>query len=334
MKYLVTGASGFLGSNLVKNLVRSNREVVALVRKTSNLRRLEDSITDIELRTASLQNYQSLLKAFEGIDGIFHLAANVRIGSFKKKEIRRDNVVGCQNVFNAAIEKKISKVIYVSSISIFGSEIEDMVRENDIAAGKIMSTYGETKLVSYYTFKNAYNKGLDITAVIPSNIFGPDDPNFGPLFKNYVQKHLKIIAGNMNANMGMVHVDDVSKGMIFAMDKGNPGESYILNSTNISLRELLAAAEKITKIKAPGIKIPKTVIKSAAYLSEIAGRIIRQNMLLNRQSAELLFTTHPGFDSTKAKKELGWKPRDFDKAFTETLNWYLDKYGKKRAKTA
>jgi nucleoside-diphosphate-sugar epimerase len=330
MKYLVTGASGFLGSNLVKNLVRSGNKIVGLTRKTSNLRRLEGIITDIELRSASLHDYPQLLEALDGIDCVYHLAANVRIGSFKKKEIRRDNVAGCQNLFNAAIEKKISKVVYVSSISIFGSDIEEMLRETDVAAGRIMSTYGETKLVSYYSFKNAYNRGLDITAVIPSNIFGPDDPNFGPLFKNYVQKHLKVIAGNLDANMGMVYVDDVSKGMMLAMAKGKPGESYILNSTNITLKELLAYAEQYTNIKTPGIKIPKHVIKGAALFAEIAGRIIRQNMILNRQSAELLFTTHPGFDSSKAKKELGWKPKPFDDAFRTTLNWYLDKYGKKK----
>jgi dihydroflavonol-4-reductase len=330
MKYLVTGANGFLGSNLVKNVVNSGNEVIAMVRKTSNLRRLESVIEKIEIRIGSLDKFSDIIDAFDGVDCVYHLAANVRIGSYKKNEIRRDNVQGCKNIFEAALEKKISKVVYVSSISIFGSNIEDMVNEEDIAAGKIMSTYGETKLVSYYTFKNAYNRGLDITAVIPSNIFGEDDPNFGPLFKNYVQKHLKVIAGNMNANMGMVYVDDVAKGMMLAMNKGKPGESYILNTVNISLNELFQRVARVTGIKAPGVKIPRTFIKSAALISEITGRIIRQNMLLNRQSAELLFTTHPSFDSTKAKKELEWNPNPFEKSFENTVNWYIQKYGKKR----
>lgn len=329
MKYLVTGANGFLGSNLVKGIVNSGDDVVAFVRKTSNLRRLESVIGQIEIRIGSLDNYSEIMEALDGIDCVYHLAANVRIGSFKKNEIRKDNIFGSQNVFNAALEKKIAKVVYVSSISIFGSNIDDMVNEDDIAAGKIMSTYGETKLISYYAFKNAYNRGLDITAIIPSNIFGEDDPNFGPLFKNYVQKHLKVIAGNLNANMGMVYVEDVAKGMMLAMEKGTPGESYILNSVNISLKDLLSEAAQITKIKAPGVKVPKTFIKGAAILSEFAGRIIRQSMILNRQSAELLFTTHPSFDSTKAKKELGWNPIKFEESFEKTINWYFQKYGKR-----
>lgn len=329
MKSLVTGASGFLGANLVRKLVDSGGEVIALVRKTSNLRRLENVIDKVELRTASLSQYNEILKAFDGVDSVYHLAANVRIGSFKKKEIQRDNILGCQNIFDAAKEKNIRKVIYVSSISIFGSEIEDVVSEEDVAAGRIMSTYGETKLVSYYSFKNAYNKGLDISAVIPSNIYGEDDPNFGPLFKNYVQKHLKVIAGNLNANMGMVYVDDVAKGMMLAMEKGIAGESYILNSVDITLKELLAKAARITGIKEPGVKIPRTVIKGAAMFSEVASRIIRQNIILNRQSAELLFTTHPSFDSTKAKQKLGWKPVSFDESFAKTLQWYMNRYCKK-----
>jgi dihydroflavonol-4-reductase len=330
MKYLVTGANGFLGSNLIQRLLKESRNVCAMVRATSNLRRLNAVESQIELRYASLQDYPSLLKALDGIDVVFHLAANVRIGSFKKKELFRDNVQGTKKLFKAAIESRITKVIYISSISIFGSDIQDVVSEDDIKKGKIMSTYGETKLSSYYLFKEAYNTGLNITSVIPSNIFGPDDPNFGPLFKNYVQRHLKIIAGNLNANMGMVYVDDVCEGIILASQKGKPGETYILNSENITLKELLKKAENITGIKTPKLRVPKPVIKSAAFVADIAGRIIRQHMLLNRQSANLLYTTHPTFDSSKAKNKLGWKPADFDKAFKNTLTWYINKYGKKK----
>jgi dihydroflavonol-4-reductase len=330
MKNLITGANGFLGSNLIKALLNENEEIIAMVRPTSNLRRLEEYKDRIEFRYCQLHDYDMLIETLQGIDRVIHLAANVRIGSFKKKEIYRDNVIGSQNIFNAAKTLKIKEILYVSSISIFGSSIEDIVNEEDIAKGKIMSTYGETKLESYYAFKNAYNNGLNIKAVIPANIYGPDDPNFGPLFKNYVQKHLKIIAGNLNANMGMVYIDDVCSGILLAAKKGKSGEAYILNAENITLNNLLKKAEQITGIKPPSRKIPKPIIKSAALLSDLTGRIVRNNMLLNRQSAKLLYTTHPMFDSSKARKKLGWIPQDFNKTFEYTLQWYLDKYKKNK----
>ncbi len=332
MKTLVTGASGFLGSNLVKKLLENGDEVYAMVRKTSNLRRLKEVQDKIELRYASLQDKDSLREALGGIDRVYHLAANVRIGSFKKKQIYRDNVLGSQNVFNTALELKTPEVIYISSISIFGSATEDIVKEQDVNKGKIMSTYGETKLASYYSFKKAYNDGLNIKAAIPSNIFGPDDPNFGPLFKNYVQKHLKIMAGNLNANMGMIFIDDVCTGIIRVAENGKPGQSYILNSENLTLGEMLKLAETITGIKAPRYKVPKPIIKSAAVLSDLAGRIVRHYLILNRQSANLLYTSHPIFDSSKAQKELGWSSTPFEDAYKTTLDWYLEKYGKKKIK--
>jgi len=332
MKYLVTGASGFLGSNLVKRLLKepNDIEVYAMLRKSSSPRRLQGVESRIKIRYATLQDYPSLLEALNGIDVLFHLAANVRIGSFRSKEIYKDNVLGTENIFKAAKESGVKRIIYMSSISIFGSDITDCVCEEDIGKGRIMSTYGETKLASYYLFKDAYNEGLDITAVIPSNIYGPDDPNFGPLFKNYVQKRLKVIAGNLNANMGMVFIDDVCDGIILAAGKGKAGNSYILNSENITLINLLDKAEEITGIKKPKMKVPKGIIKSSALFAEAACRIIRQPLLLNRQSANLLYTTHPTFDSSRAKKELGWKPKDFDNTFKKTINWYIDKYGKEK----
>ncbi|MBN2135238.1 MAG: NAD-dependent epimerase/dehydratase family protein [Acidobacteria bacterium] len=331
MKVLVTGANGFLGANLIHHLLDNGyKDIVAMVRKLSNTRRLDDIKDKIEFRYASLQDEKSLLEAFTGVNRIFHLAANVRIGSFRKKEIIQDNVQGSEKVFNIAKKLKIKDVIYISSISIFGSNIESVVCEDDVEKGKIMSTYGVSKVESYYRFKQAYNEGLNIKAVIPANIFGPDDPNFGPLFKNYVQKHLKLIAGNLNANMGMVYVDDVCKGIILVAEKGQPGHSYILNSVNITLHNLLKTAEKMTGIKAPRLKLPKTLIKGTALLSEIAGRIIRNNLLLNRQSANLLYTTHPFFDSTKARSELGWEPEGFKESFARTLSWYEKKYRKNK----
>jgi nucleoside-diphosphate-sugar epimerase len=99
---------------------------------------------------------------------------------------------------------------------------------------------------------------------------------------------------------------------------------------NITLGEILMLAERITGIRAPRFKVPKPIVKGAAILLDLIGRIVRKDILLNRQSARVLYTTHPVFDSSKAQKELNWKPAPFDKSFSEVIKWYQEKYERRK----
>jgi nucleoside-diphosphate-sugar epimerase len=326
MNCLVTGANGFLGSHLVKKLLRRGERVVALVRRTSNLSRLQDVLPRVELRYARLGDYQSLREAFSGTDVLFHLAGMVKIGGLRKKELMEVNVEGSRSVFQAAAENTVRRVVYVSSISIFGSGYGQMVTEKDVGRGKIMSSYGASKWHSYSLFRETCRCGLPAICAIPSNIYGPDDPNFGPLFINYVKNRLKVMAGDRAISWGWVYVGDVCEALLLAAERGIPGKSYILNGENISLRDFFLIGEKITGIRGPKVFLPKPLVQAGAFFGEILSRILRQDVLLNSQSFKLLYAKQPRFDSTKAKRELGWRPRPLEETLSETLSWYIQNF--------
>ncbi|MDY6902250.1 MAG: NAD-dependent epimerase/dehydratase family protein, partial [Cyanobacteriota bacterium] len=214
MKALVTGANGFTGSHLVKALQQRGDSVVGLVRETSDLTRLKD--TEIQLVTGDITDRNALRQAMKDVDRVFHTAAFVELGLVDAAKMERVNVEGTQAVLEIAKEMKVSKMVYCSTIGIYGDTKGEVIDETfERTQEDFSSAYDSTKYEAQQLVDNYAVIGFPVVSVMPSGIFGVDDPHYTPAFKLFLQGKLKVWAGGERIT-GIVHVDDLVNAMILA----------------------------------------------------------------------------------------------------------------------
>jgi len=225
MKALVTGANGFTGSHLVKALEQRGDTVIGFVRKSSNLQRLSDC--QVQLVYGDISDRDALKTAMTGVDWVFHTAAYVELGLVDVREMERVNVEGTRAVLEVAQAVGVSKLVYCSTIGVFGDTKGQVVNETfQRQQTDFSSAYDSTKYQAQKIVDQFAAQGLPVVSILPSGIFGADDPHFGPVLKQFLKGGLKVWAGGDRIT-GIVHVDDLANAMILAAQKGQPGEKYI-----------------------------------------------------------------------------------------------------------
>jgi nucleoside-diphosphate-sugar epimerase len=317
MKALVTGANGFTGSHLVKTLLNQGYNVKALVRKTSNLSRLKN--LDLELVYGDVTDQESLKEAIKDIDVIFHIAAYVELGLVNEEEMREVNVEGTRNILELALDYGVKKMVYCSTIGVFGDTQGKVIDEGfqrtqkDFSSAYDLTKYEAQKLVDKYA-----EKGLPVVSVMPSGILGADDPHFGPVFKLFLNNKLKLWVGGDRVT-GVVHVDDLVDGIILASEKGKVGDYYILSSGDLTLREMFAILGEKTGISVPK-EVPKFLAVIAGNVLDIIGQIFSWNPPLGRERLHYVYERCVRVSAEKACRELGWNPRSVNQTLMDILH--------------
>src|SRR6476646_7699081 len=190
MKALVTGANGFTGSHLVRLLEQRGDTVVGLVRKSSNLSRLADA--QVQLVYGDLSDREALRTAMQGVDTVFHTAAYVELGLVNAAEMERVNVAGTRAVMEVAKEVGVTKIVYCSTIGVFGDTQGQVVDETFQRTQKdFSSAYDRTKYDAQVFVDQMAQQGLPVVSVMPSGIFGADDPHFIPVLRQFLKGGLK-----------------------------------------------------------------------------------------------------------------------------------------------
>lgn len=313
MKALVTGANGFTGSHLVKVLAEKGDRVVGLVRKSSNLDRLANC-NNLELVYGDITDSSALQQAMTGVEVVFHTAAYVELGIVNEPEMERVNVEGTRAVLKAAKACGISKLVYCSTIGIFGDTQGQTIDENfKRQQQSFSSAYDRTKYQAQELVNLFASQGLPVVSVLPSGIFGVDDPHFRPILQQFLKKRLKLWAGGSRVT-GIVHVDDLATAMILATEKGVNGEKYIISAGDLTTREMFATMASFTGIPAPR-EAPKLLVRFAGNLLDPLGRLFKFQPPLSRERVHYIYDRCVRVDATKARNDLGWKPR----SVTETL---------------
>ena len=221
MKALVTGANGFTASHLVKVLEQRGDAVVGLVRRSSDLSRLAGC--KLELLYGDLSDRALLQTAMAEVDTVFHLAAYVELGIVNAAEMERANVAGTRAVLEAAQAARVAKFVYCSTIGIYGDTGGEAVDETfQRSQVGFSSAYDRTKYEAQQLVDRASTQGLATVSVMPSGIFGVDDPHFVPVLKQFLKGGLKLWAGGDRVT-GVVHVDDLVQAMLLAAEKGQLG---------------------------------------------------------------------------------------------------------------
>ena len=330
-KIFVTGATGFVGSNLVKRLTEEGKDVTALIVKGSGhpfLRNLR-----IKKVTGDIVDFESVKRGMNGCNLVYHVASLIRspFHRYAFNAAHSVNIMGTKNVLNAALELGVERLVYTSTSAIFGISRNKNVVLNEGSAihqdGLKNDSYAYTKGLAEIEVLKAYEKGLKVVIVNPSKINGPGDQSLksGFLIKNIYENKISIAPPG---GRGVVSVDDVVEGHLLAMKNGKPGEHYILSNENMEYIEIVKAITESLGSRGAKIRIPELFngpLYSLTLLIERAASLLgkeNEAVFLNSQTVREMF----GFQyvsSEKAMNELGWRPKsNFRMSIERAFDYY------------
>jgi len=319
VKAFVTGGTGFIGSRVVRRLRERGDEVVALVRspeKASELREL-----GCELVEGDLTSEQAIRDGVRGCDAVFHIAAVYKVGipGSERPAMRDANVGGTERVLDAAIDAGVQRIVYVSTVNVFGNTHGAVVDETYTRnGGDFLSCYDETKWQSHQVALDRIGKGAPIVIVQPGGVYGPGDHSeLGNMIDQAATGKLKMKMFP-ETGLNIVHVDDVADGILLAYDKGEIGEAYVLGGQITKMGELVEKVSEIVGRKAPTRELPPALMKMAIPIGPLVGKALGfpPNLReLIRTSDGVTFWAK----DDKARRELGYAPRDMDTGLRETL---------------
>lgn len=320
MRIFITGATGFIGGHVATKLRERGDDVVALVRSPAKAGKLRDA--GVELIQGDLSDTETMKQGMQGADAVIHGAAIYKVGIQKKERpaMYEANVEGTERVLDAAIEANVPRIVYVSTIAVFGNtkgEVVDETYQRDEAEG-FLSYYDETKYLSHKVAKDRVAKGAPVVIVQPGGVYGPDDHSeVGNIIDQTSRGKLPAKAF-AELGLSMVYVEDVADGVLLALDKGKIGESYALGGEVTRLGDVIDKTAEIAGRKPPRFTMPTLVLKAMAPL----GPLIGPAMGFPRNFKEAIDTsnnvTYWG-KHDKAVRELGYSPRDLDTGLRQTL---------------
>lgn len=317
MRYFVTGATGFIGGVVVRQLVEAGHDVVALVRAPEKAGRL--AALGIKLAPGDITDKESMRAAMSGVDGVFHLAAWYQVGVRDHSMAEQINVQGTRNVLELMLELGITKGVYTSTIAVFSDTQGKLVDESYRYEGPHLSEYDRTKWLAHYQVAEPMMKaGLPLVIVQPSVVYGPGDTSpMAETFKQYLRRRLPMLPrGTMFC---WAHVDDVARGHLLAMEKGQPGQSYILSGPPHSMIEVFQLAEKITGVKAPRLHVSPGIMRLMSKFMEPVTRVMPLPTMYHPESLRVAAGVTYIASNEKARRELGFTVRPLDQGLRQTL---------------
>ena len=323
MKALVTGATGFVGAAVARALLREQWQVRVLARRGSDRRNLRS--LDVEVSEGDLTDMDSLQRAAQGCDGLFHVAADYRLGARDPAELYRANVEGTRNVLSAAHRAGVRRMVYTSSVATIGIPADGTPGDEQSANSldNMIGHYKRSKYLAEEVVREAAQGGISVVIVSPSTPVGPGDVKPTPTGLLVLDAAAGRMPAYVDTGLNIVHVDDVAAGHLLAYERGRPGERYILGGQDMSLREILEVIARLEGRTPPRVRLPYGVVLPIAYLAEgfarLSGRSGRITLEGVRMSRKKMF-----FSSAKAVRELGYRWRPPVQAFEDAIRWFRD----------
>jgi nucleoside-diphosphate-sugar epimerase len=319
MKIFLTGGTGFIGGHIARQLRDRGDDVRALARSAEKGKDLES--IGCEVVIGDLGSDEAIRAGIEGCDAVIHGAAIYEVGVPKSRheEMHAANVEGTERVLRTSLEAGVPKVVYVSTVAVFGNTRGEVVDETYEADGESFTSYYEqTKYEAHQVAKGLAAEGLPLVIVQPGGVYGPGDHS------ELMNMTKMVLAGKMpmipfpDFGMVVVHVEDVAAGVLLALDKGEVGESYVIGADCATNRELVETVADLAGKKAPKRAMPSAMIKAVAPFGRVAGPLMGYppNMRELVSSADgVTFWA----SSDKARQQLGYAPRDLRTTIADTL---------------
>ena len=322
MKYYVTGATGFIGGRVVRQLIEAGHQVIAPVRTPAKAKDL--AALGANVVQGDVTDKESMRPSMAGVDGVFHLAGWYKLGVRDKSMGVSINVDGTRNVLELMKELNIPKGVYTSTLAVHsntrGRVVDESYHHED--DGHWVSEYDHTKWRAHYEVAEPMIKaGLPLVIVMPGLVYGPGDTStIHETFVQYLQRKLPMVPEK--TTYCWAYVDDIARGHILAMEKGKPGESYIIAGPEARVVEVLALAEKITGVPAPRLQPPLGVIRIMTGVMGIVEKIVPVPPTYSSEGLRVLTATYLG-SNAKAKRELGYTLRPLEEGLRETLYYEM-----------
>lgn len=320
VRAFVTGATGFIGGHLARRLRERGDDVVALVRtpaRAGDLRELGCSIVE-----GDLSDGDAIRRGVEGCDAVFHVAATYKVGVPRSQRAALDeaNVRGTERVLDAAVEAGVARIVYVSTGNVYGNTRGAVVDESYVRPQppEFLSHYDRTKYEAHGVALERIAAGAPIVIVQPGGVYGPGDPSeLGNMIDQTRTGRLKLRMFP-EAGFEFVFVEDVAEGILLAHDRGRVGESYNLGGEQGTLGDLVDKTAALAGRRAPRVTMPPALMKLAIPIGPLVGKA----MGFPPNLAELIRTSDGVtffMTDDKARRELGYSPRDLDTGLRQTV---------------
>jgi dihydroflavonol-4-reductase len=321
-RVLITGAAGFVGSAVARAARERGYRVRVLVRASSPRRNLDG--LDAELVEGDMRDQACVDRALEGVKYLFHVAADYRLWARDPGEIERNNLEGTAAVMRAALARQVERVVYTSSVATLRVDSQTIAATEDspMAAVDAIGAYKRSKVLAERLVERMVaNDALPAVIVNPSTPIGMRDVRPTPTGRIIIEAATGKMPAFVETGLNLVGVDDVAQGHLLAAERGRIGERYILGGDNVTLQCLLGEIAALTGRRAPRVKLPLWPLYPLAHAAEGLARITGREPFMTvdglNMSKNRMF-----FSSSKAERELGYRPGPHGAALRAALDWF------------
>lgn len=314
MRYALTGGTGFIGHHVAQQLRDSGHEVVAIVRSPEKAGAL--SALGVDVVAGDVTSRSSMVKAFAGADGLFHVAGWYKLGSSDPEQGWAVNVQGTRNALDAARDAGVPRVVYTSTIAINSDTGGNVYDETYAFTGKHLSVYDHTKAQAHAIAQDFAAGGLDVVTVMPGAVYGPGDTSqLGELIRQAANRHRVLAPAGLR--ICMAHVDDIARGHVLAMESGRAGESYMLAGPRTSAAEVLRMVAEMAGGPAP-VVLPDVMVGATSVYTGVLERFLPLPSTYRSETLRASRACYWG-SPAKAHAELGWQARDLRSGLGSTV---------------
>ena len=325
MNVFLTGATGFVGSHVAHAYAAAGARLRLLTRSTSNLAPLSDLPASTEQILGDLRNPQTFAKALQGCDALIHVAADYRLWVPNPADMYKSNVDGTRDLLGLARDLRIPKVVYTSSVATMGFQRDgSIVDENTpVSLADMIGHYKRSKFLAEEVAIEAARAGQHVILLNPTTPIGAEDRKPTPTGRIVVDFLNRKFPAYVDTGLNLVDVEEVARMHLVALDRGTPGERYILGGENLTLKQILDRMSAITGLPSPRHKVPHAVAMAFAFFDEtlngkLRGREPRATVEAVRMGRKMMFAS-----SAKAERDLGFHVLPVYNALRSAIDWFL-----------
>jgi dihydroflavonol-4-reductase len=306
---------------VTRQLVARGDSVRVLMRPSSSNRAISD--LSLQYVTGDLRDVASLQRAMNGVERVFHVAADYRLWAKKPQDIYDSNVGGTKNLLAAAKQAGVSLLIYTSTVATIAVDRRELPNEfTEAKLDEMIGHYKRSKWMAEQEVLREAKEGAPIVVAMPTTPVGPGDWKPTPTGKIILDFLNGRMPGYVDTGLNFVGVENCAAGHLLVAEKGKIGERYLLGAENVTLKGLLDLLAKITGLPAPSLKIPHGVALGVAYMESAFSRLVGKEPQIPVEGVKI--AQHKMFvDASRAQKELGFQPGPIAEALERAARWYV-----------
>lgn len=315
----VTGATGFIGSHVVRILRARGERVRCLVRSRTRGARL--AALGAELIDGDVADRGAHERGLEGADAAIHLAAIYELGLVDAAAMQRTNVGGTRAFLEAAAAAGTKRLVYISTTAALGTVGDEITEPEDAYAGPYPSEYHRTKAEAHSLAREAQRAGLPLVIVCPAFVYGPEDEGpAGRFVDDLIRRKVPALLSKP-AWFSYVYVDDVANAIVAALDRGRTGEVYVLSGEAASMNDFAARVTRVAGVKPPALRLPVFLAAPSSLLLDAISRVTGIRFPITRETVDTTALVHWLHDHARATRDLGYAPRSLNEGLAPTVEW-------------